>query len=106
MNHSFHGDPADSEYISTLYFQDPSGDEFESHGWGGFQLVFRFTGEPEGPVAVLSTGSEKIVWLWIDFGMLLFLEGPIHASVGHHPIVHCERPDHVEMVEITFLIRR
>ena len=87
-NHSLHGDPEGGNYISTHGLKNPSGDEFENHGWGGFQLVFRFTGEPEGPVDVISTGSPKIVWLWIDFGMLLLLEGPIHVFVGHHPIVH------------------
>ena len=81
-NNPFHGDPVGGKYIDTLGFQKPSGDELESYGWGGLQLVFRFIGEPEGLVDALSAGSEKTVWLLIDFGMLLFSEGPIHASVG------------------------
>jgi hypothetical protein len=41
-----HGDLVSGKYISTLGFQNPSGDEFGSPGWGCFQLVFRFTSEP------------------------------------------------------------
>lgn len=64
--------------------------------------MHRFVGKPERPVDTLSARMEKIVSLWIYLGILLFLEGPIHVSMGHHLIVDYERPDHVEIVEINF----
>lgn len=105
-DHSIHSDLVDREYISTLGFQDPSSDKFENHGWGGFQLVCRFVGKPERSVDTLSAGMAKAVEIWIHLGMLLFLEGPTHASGGSHPIFHYKRSDHVEMVEITLPARR
>ena len=61
---------------------------FENHGWVGFQLVHKFVGKPQRPIDALSARSAKTVLVWIDLGILIFLEGPIHASVGLHPIIH------------------
>ena len=88
-NHSFHGNSDGMKYIGTFGFQETSHDELESNGWGGLQLVFRFTGEPEGPIDVLSTRLAKTVWLCVNFGMFLLSKGPIYASVGYHPIIYC-----------------
>lgn len=88
-SHLFHGYLDGRKYIGTFGFQNPSDDELGSYGWGGLQLVFRFTCEPKGPLDTLLVGSAKMVWWWINFVMRLLSKGPIHASVGCHPIIYC-----------------
>lgn len=106
MDHYVHSDLVGREYIGTLGFQEPSSDKFEDHGWAGFQLVHMFDGKLERSVDALSAVMTKTIQVWIHLGMLLLREGPIHASVGIHPIFHCKRSDHVEMVGITLPTRR
>jgi hypothetical protein len=47
---------------------------------------------------MLSDGPTETVQIRLNLGLFLFLEGARHEAMGCYPLVHSERPCHVEMV--------